>query len=384
MKYFVSQLIRLVPRKRNRIVYGGSLDLFIDNAKHLFILNNEQMPDVHHIWLSNNKNTLHQVQALGFCAVRSKSLKGLYLMLTARMIIFDNMINDFSYHTLSSGAIRLELWHGVPYCKHIGISRTDNPVPFQRKLAQRFNYMDEHLHGDICISPSEKARVIFSASFCIPIESIILSDYPRCRFLYMTSEEINNFVKQYEPISTQRLFSSINSETRKKVLYMPTFRDADPNYISKAIPNWAEFNEFLESNDILIYLKVHRMTPIPHMSYSNIIILDNALDVYPIMPLFDMLITDYSSIMYEFALLHKPIVLYTFDMDLYIKYSRNIYSSFINQLKELSNVSDYKSLEYILSSPGKSIKPFPTDTYFDFANHIENLILFIKDNTSVS
>ncbi|MDE7088974.1 MAG: CDP-glycerol glycerophosphotransferase family protein, partial [Prevotella sp.] len=58
---------------------------------------------------------------------------------------------------------------------------------------------------------------------------------------------------------------------------------------------------------------------------SNIVILDKNMDVYPILPFTDVLITDYSSIYYDYILMeNKGIILFPFDYDEYIKNSRDL------------------------------------------------------------
>ena len=45
----------------------------------------------------------------------------------------------------------------------------------------------------------------------------------------------------------------------RRLMYMPTFRDKNVNYINEAIPSWEDLNEVLMQNNVCLYLKLHRM-----------------------------------------------------------------------------------------------------------------------------
>lgn len=52
--------------------------------------------------------------------------------------------------------------------------------------------------------------------------------------------------------------------------------------------------------------------------------MDKRLDIYPLLPFVDVLITDYSSIYYDFLLLNKGILLYPFDKERFIENSNDL------------------------------------------------------------
>ncbi|MDI6720706.1 MAG: CDP-glycerol glycerophosphotransferase family protein [Methanomicrobiales archaeon] len=90
------------------------------------------------------------------------------------------------------------------------------------------------------------------------------------------------------------------------------------------------FNKFLEDNDMLLVLKLHpseEYNPLSQNQFNqcnrNIVILKterlvvNFTSIYEILPNFDILITDYSSIYFDFLLLNKPIIFLTYDFERY-------------------------------------------------------------------
>ena len=370
--------ISIHKRDKSLIVYGGALDLFVDNAKHLFILNHYSLPEYKHVWLTRNDEVLHRVQKIGFEAVKSDSTEGRKLLLRAGMIIYDNRIDEFASHKLSSGALRFELWHGVTKAKMIGAIHTEPPMPYVVSSWFQNRFLQTHVYGDYVLATSEQLRDTMSAAFQIPVGNIIVADQPRNHVLYMSTAELDRFVEKYEDDEGQRLYAKLKSETRRKVIYMPTFRDADPEYIYKAIPEWDSFNHFLNEHNIVLYLKVHRVTPLPQgICYSNLKVMDNGLDIYPLLPLFDCLITDYSSVMFDFALMHKPIIIYDFDLEEYVSKSRAVFRSFINLLNELSEAKDSEQLKSLLLAPDSNIKSLSLEHVYDCSGDYSEIINFI-------
>lgn len=371
-------IVSLHKRDNNLIVYGGALDLFIDNAKHLFIYNNKALPNYRHVWLSRNDEMLQRVRSLGFECAKSNSVEGRRLLYRAGMVIYDNRIDEFASHELSEGAVRFELWHGVTVAKRIGQIRNDPPEPYIISSTFHYKYVHSHVYGDYVLATSRNLSNVMSAAFQVPIENIIISDQPRCHTLYMTNTELDDFVVKYEVPEGVRMYNELKAESRQKIIYMPTFRDADPNYIYRAIPDWDEFNSFLKATNIVLYLKLHRITPLPTgFGYSNIQVLDNSLDIYPLLPLFDRLITDYSSIMFDFALMHKPVIIYDFDIEEYTAKSRYIFKGFIELLKSLSEAKNYQELTTLMRAPDISIKLISTNKYYDCPGDISSIINFI-------
>ena len=364
-------LVSIIPRNKHLIVYGGAMDYFIDNVKYLFILHQQMMPDYQHVWLTRRDTTYNQLLALKLPVYKTNSPKGWYYHLRAGFFISDDEIDRFAYHNCSSGAIRINLWHGVPF-KMIGWIHSDNDPAYQPKSKLWEKYVAHHLHGDYCLSTSKSISRHFSSALHFPLENIYISGYPRTFLFYKNEEERLEFVRQYETKDMLDTYLKIKGMHSRKIIYMPTFRDKNPNYIDEAIPNWKELDEVLKKNNNILYLKVHRMTPTPQgESLSNIVILDNSLDIYPLLPLFDCLISDYSSIMSDFGLLKRPVVLYAYDLDDYISHSRPVFKRFWDVYEKLSILKTFDDLKSLISNMELPASYFPVETYYDCPQDIE-------------
>lgn len=375
--------VSFLPRNKKLIVYGGSHDLFIDNAKHQFIINNEIMQDYQHVWLTDSVDNLDYMHCHGFACQKSRSLKGILAILRAGFVVYDDSINFFSFLNLSVGAQRINIWHGVP-AKFIGPARTEEDFLYYEEKHWWQRYSSPHDGGDYAISTHTAFSPVFSYCFHIPKERIIIGSYPRTRTFFMNEEERVGYINKYESKSFKDLYNSIKEENQRKIIYMPTFRDKDKEYLSKAIPDWGRLNEICARLQIVLFVKVHRVTPLPNVSgFSNIRVMDNSMDVYPLLPLFDCLITDYSSIMFDFALTGKRVLLYTYDISDYCKYSRPLFRHFKELLKELTVIKNFEDLLSSLKMNDDEIMDFPTKPYYELPFNeriIPDLIMKINKN----
>lgn len=378
---YIRFFVNLFPRDSHLIVYGGALDLFIDNSKHLFIYNCSDcrsLKGFRHIWLTRKESTYTTIKNINLPVLKSNGIKGWYYMLRAGVVVFDNEIHEFSRYNLTEGATRIELWHGLPL-KFWGQIKDDNQEAYIPRSWFCEKFIEIHPHGDYTICAHINQRNFFSAAFNIPVEKVILSGYPRLRCFYMDENERDAYIRKYEKKSLYDIYTELKSLQKYKIIYMPTFRDGNPRYINSAIPDWSILNEICSKNNSILYLKVHRVTPLPKLdSFSNIKVLDSELDIYPILNQIDMLITDYSSIMYDFALLNKPVVLYTYDIDGYRQNSRKLTMRFLELKEKLTNVEKFDMLLNVIGSDKKSIKRFPVNDYYQIPNNFEAINRLIE------
>lgn len=54
-------LTKFIPKDNRLIVYGGALDLFIDNTKYLFLYNRKNFKDCKHIWLTRRQEIVERI-----------------------------------------------------------------------------------------------------------------------------------------------------------------------------------------------------------------------------------------------------------------------------------------------------------------------------------
>lgn len=371
-------LVYLIPRDKHLIIYGGSRDLFIDNTKYMYIMNNLAMNNFKHVWLTSRSDVMTRISLLGFKVINTRSLKGFFYILRAGFFIFDDSITNFSQQGLSFGAVRIQLWHGIP-AKWVGGVTKDKPDYYQRRSWFWETYIFDHLHGDYAVTTSHAMDNVYSAMFRMPKERLFLGGYPRLCTFFMDEEKRLEFINKYETKELFELYKKIADISGRKIVYMPTFRDKNPDYMLEAIPDWNDLNVFCKSNNVHLFVKVHRAAKMLDVSdLSNIKILSNELDIYPLLPLFDMMISDYSSVTYDFSTLKKKIVMYTYDMEDYLSKSRTVPDYFKAIIHNLTNVKTYEEFKKILVCNLDELKDFPDKHCFEAPEDYDAVRRFVE------
>ncbi|MGN0946853.1 MAG: CDP-glycerol glycerophosphotransferase family protein [Megasphaera sp.] len=162
-----------------------------------------------------------------------------------------------------------------------------------------------------------------------PLEKMLITGYPRNDYFFQQNDKTKKLINENWHFN----------HYRKVVFWMPTFRQSNQaqlseNYIHnetglplfESMNELEEFSHFLKQYNVLFVLKLHPYQAELHVfkrNYANILVLRNediealGLQLYQVVPLSDVLITDYSSIATDYLLLDKPII---FTLDDYKEY----------------------------------------------------------------
>ncbi len=318
--YFLSPAIfilsLLFPKRRNRWCFGSWFGKkFDDNTKYLFeIANKDESIDAY--WVTSEEHIYENLKKKELKVVLSTSWHGIYIQLTSRVFFCTVNSKDFLFSTLTPRNLFVQTWHGTPI-KKIGF---DVSYPI---ISQLFNYIRKHTidNYDFVLSPSEKFDTIFKSAFRIGDEHILRSNCPRCDAFNIDLETINT-------IRSRLLIS----DTQRVIIYMPTHRNEgrDARVILSEFENLKTYNDSLKRKNIKVLLKLHpydlkfksMFKPTEHVGLYDERL---EIDLYSLLASTDGLITDYSSVMFEYALLEKPIYLFIPDYSNYIKNERGHY-----------------------------------------------------------
>ena len=108
--------------------------------------------------------------------------------------------------------------------------------------------------------------------------------------------------------------------------YFPTWRDDGHDFLEAAGFSFGALNEVLAATARRMIVKAHPnfADVIPtSRQWSNIRVLDASIDLNAIMPACDVVVTDYSSVAYDFMLLDRPVVFFVPDYDRFVQ-ARNL------------------------------------------------------------
>lgn len=318
----------LWKRSVKRWAFGSYRGGFSDNSKSLFIYAAEYYPDIQVCWLSLNRQTVQRVRALGLPAYWVLSPIGAWKALRAKYWFVNSYASDIMF-CLSGGATIVNLWHGV------GLKRCEFNIHdgvlaerfVKQTFKERFYHPESFRRPDWLVSSTEFQSTMFATAFRIPLEKCLNVGYPRNGILLQPKEQVRAFVQKYEPQATAQLIDRM-AQFDKVYIYMPTWRDSQKNIFAQQM-DLCQLSDILKKQNALLLLKPHPNTIVDAIQqFDNVLLVDRTVDVYSIMPFTDVLITDYSSVLYDYILMpDKDVILYLYDYDEYVR-ERDFYYPF--------------------------------------------------------
>jgi len=324
----VYMLSHLSCRKRNRWVFGSRSNTFSDNSKYLFLyLSHHGDDDLNIAWITGNKKLVDELRGNGLNAYARWSIKGIIFALTSKVFVFSFYANDINFW-LSGRAKHINLWHGVGI-KNIEFGIKNGPL--QNKYKESFFNLWRLIspqifrRPDLLLSTSEAMTKHFSKCFRIDEDKCVQAGYPRVEGNLVGNGDCISYSGDLECDS----FIEHGSADKRFVLYMPTWRDSSDDFLESSGFDFKCLDSFNKANDIVFFVKLHPNTKcIIGDEYETIKVVDNGVDVYPFLKKFDVLVTDYSSIYYDFMVTGKPTIFYIFDHDDYAANSREFVMPF--------------------------------------------------------
>ncbi len=357
--YLFLGLSYLMPRNKNVWVFGSFSGAFDDNVKYLFIYVNEHCPKIRPIWVSKNRDTVNFMRNKNFKAYHKYSIQGLWYALRGGFYLVNGSALDINAW-VSGGSVIITLWHGVPI-KKIAFDdeiNKDRIFLFESKIKNIFFYPTFYMiKSNFILSTSKKVSALFSSAFLVKKEKCLNFGYPRNEILSYSKNNIMNFIEKYESIETKKLVQNLK-DYDKVFVYMPTWRDDGRDFIQSAGFDFETLNKILYEKNYYLILKLHHLTrlSVNIEQYENILLIDNKLDVYPILPFTDCLITDYSSIFFDYKLMNKEVILFPFDKEEYISKDREMYYDYSLVTENQLVANSFSELLKFIQSDVKSTK----------------------------
>jgi glycosyltransferase involved in cell wall biosynthesis len=342
---FFYSLLKFFPTSKKIWVFGSRFNKFSDNTKYFYLNNLEQAKKdgIRFIWISQNKHVLEKIKNLGGESYLKHSFKGLFFALLAEYKFVNCWGDDIGFIHTANGKL-INFWHGLPL-KSIEYDIVSGPqsrpyMSFLAKIRYRITLLRKN---DIVFNSSEYFESKIKSSLR-PNEIFNLGS-PRLDILKKDKDHIKKYLEKYNFKQTRKFIAEI--ENYKNVyIYMPTFRDTGKSWVQKLNNYFLKINTFLKDTNSCMIFKLHQNDQTLRgiaSAYSNIIICDLD-DAYPILPFTDCLISDYSSIIFDYMILKKPIILFPFDKQDYIQNSRSLYFDYDKIFKELEQATDVNTL----------------------------------------
>lgn len=237
-----------------------------------------------------------------------------YHLATASYVFLDNEFLPMAYLHFPESVKVVQLWHGTGTIKKFGQDVNTGDL---ERLEYRANQNITHL-----IVNSEEVVEEYSSAFGVSKEKIYPIGLPRTDLLLdpgFLEKKRGQFLDQYPQVRKKRC-----------ILYAPTFRDSEVDSPEIHL-DLQKMSDQMGSEDVLL-IRLH-----PHVAqkisweedrWDNIINVSEYPGVTTLLATADVLITDYSSIVFEYCLRNKPMIFYAYDLKRFEKEGRSFYRDY--------------------------------------------------------
>lgn len=303
---------------------------FADNSRYLFQYLSEEGSKYgiqKTIWITRNREVLGELRLLGYNVFLAKSAKGIYYHLKAGVHVVCNMAYTNGRYegdingNLSSGAVKIQLWHGFPI--KANVKKTGDIKPLRaRSFLYRLTLPGRWSETQYVVSTSKECSKRYRKWFSDDELRTIECGYPRnCSCLQYTNRE-------------KEILAQVTKH-KKSILYLPTFRDGKVSF-EHPLTN-SHLVEWLNENDILWVEKPHLVSTmgdffgkVSDSAQTILLRLEGDFDVNVLLPIVSLVVTDYSSVSVDAIYFNRPVVYYIPDFDQYCGSDRGLTDGFDN------------------------------------------------------
>ena len=336
---------------------------------------------IYDILKSNPK--LEIIQFLNNKQIKDLSIRDMIkyanLIANSKVILLDDFYPNIHNFKLKSSTKLIQLWHAVGAFKTFGFSRIGKVGGTSQKSPNHRNY-------DYAIVSSDEIKKFYAEGFGLSDEKVLATGIPRTDVF---------FKEEYRKKISEKIYKQYPVFKDKKViLFAPTFRGIGKDDAHYPMDKFKieEFIDSLDNNqDYVLIIKHHpfirKKTKIPSKYKDICFDLSANSEINDILFITDILITDYSSVVFESSILDIPMLFYSYDLDDYIR-DRDFYYDYkafvpgkivFNQknLVESINQADFESFK---------VSKFKNKFFDDFdgqsSKRVANLIISMIDEES--
>lgn len=351
------KIVGLLPKKNNLIIFESFLGKqFSCNPRAIYEYIEVNYPDYEMYWSVDPRYSA-SFQVKGVKTINRFSIPWLLKMARAKYWVFNSRTP--SWIPKPKNTIYLQTWHGTPL-KKLAADMEEVHMPGTDTDRYKRNFLNESGKWDYLISPNRYSTDIFRRAFGFD-KDMIESGYPRNDFLLLNNgkEAVINGIKEKLKIPSNK----------KVILYAPTWRDNEYYSVGKYKFNLKLDLEKMKKelgNQYIILMRMHYLIA-ENMDLSmyeefakDVSSYEDIRELYLIS---DILITDYSSVFFDYGNLKRPMIFFTYDIDNYRDQLRGFYFDFEKEapgplvkttsevLKEIKLIEDGKKLD-------ESFEPF--------------------------
>lgn len=331
-----------VKKDPNLWIFSGfNKKSYMDNTMYFYEYVLEHHPEINAVWLTGSEEIYRMLKGANKPVIMQGTAECRKLVSRASIAVTDHFkMSDYGVASGMNDRLNIvQLWHGVGL-KAIGDLKNTNvpgvqfcddilPAPGDsglRRLIKKRRYHRLAPHRELfekyflLVCPGQERIDQVAKPWNIPLENCFVTGHPRNILLHQS--EVNH--------------DSVN------VLYAPTYRWKVPEenfMVTQIVDNAEEIQAVMERLNGTLTIRLH-----PHTwrNYNRVlddladrydrIVIDHEKDIYKTLGEYNVLISDYSSIAYDFILLDRPVVFFNYDFENFIRtecklnYDYNTYS----------------------------------------------------------
>lgn len=325
--------------------FGGKN--YSDSPKYIYEYMQKNYPKLNYIWVFNNpdKNVI-----IGNAEKVKKGSKEYYDAYSKAKFWVSNARLPL-YLNKKENQIYIQTWHGTPL-KRLANDMKVVRMPGTTTANYKKNFYAETSRWDYLVSPNRYSTNIFKTAFWMDEERTWEIGYPRNDVLVNRSDD-QEYINQIK--------KDLNlPEGKKVIMYAPTWRDDEfvkkGQYLFDLKINLENLQKELGENYVIL-LRMHYLiaNALDLNGYEDFAIdVSNYSDISELYLISDALITDYSSVMFDFGILKRPQYFFAYDIEKYDKGLRGFYMDYMNDLpgeiitdefklaEELKNIDEHK------------------------------------------
>ncbi|AIC95635.1 bifunctional glycosyltransferase/CDP-glycerol:glycerophosphate glycerophosphotransferase [Shouchella lehensis] len=300
--------------KNNVILYESFLGRnYSDSPKYIYEYLNKHYPNKYkHIWVFNDPS---RIEPTGVTKVKRFSFKHMYYMAKAKYHV--NNMRQPKWFIKRPKQVFLATWHGTPLKKLVfDMNDVHSANPNYKK-----DFYDQSRAWDYLVSANHYSTKIFKSAFLFD-NHILEYGYPRNDLLYADNKD---------QLAAEFKVRLCVPQDKKVVLYAPTWRDDEfykpGQYKFKLQLDLNRLKEKL-GDEYFFLIRTHYFIA-DKLDFTgvedfvlNVSDYDDITELYLIS---DVLITDYSSVFFDYANLKRPILFFTYDLEKYRDTLRGFY-----------------------------------------------------------
>ncbi|MBO3076813.1 bifunctional glycosyltransferase family 2 protein/CDP-glycerol:glycerophosphate glycerophosphotransferase [Mammaliicoccus vitulinus] len=316
--------------------FGGKN--YSDSPKYIYEYMQKHYPTLNYIWVFTKPE---QNIITGNASKVKKGSKEYYEAYSKAKFWVSNARLP-QYLNKKDNQIYIQTWHGTPL-KRLANDMKVVRMPSTTTASYKKNFYEETSRWDYLVSPNRYSSNIFKTAFWMDEERMWEIGYPRNDVLINRQNDVEYL---------EQIKKDLNLPHDKKVImYAPTWRDDEfvkkGKYLFDLKINLENLHKEL-GDEYIILLRMHYLisNALDLNGYEDFAIdVSNYSDISELYLITDALITDYSSVMFDFGILKRPQFFFAYDIEKYDKGLRGFYMNYKNDLPGEIITDEFKLAE---------------------------------------